>query len=142
MSSSQGPKERKSSSDVARDRAARRDLLPGLVALVVTEGSLMIADPNASAGPAQLAWSLSPLVAIGLLVWGQLRILGRSDERERLQQLTAMAVGFGVFAVSLAAVGVLQSADIGDAVQQTQITFVVGILAWVAALAIPASRTS
>lgn len=132
----------RSQRDIARDRAARRDVAPGLVALLLTEGSLVLADPDASASVGNLVWSLSPLVAIGLLVGGQLRILGRCDERERVEQLTAMSVGFGAFAVLLAGAGVLQSADIGDAAQLTQITFIVGILAWVAALGILQRRAS
>ncbi len=106
--------ERKSASDVARERAASRDLLPGLVLLLLTEGTLLVADPDAGSSPGHLAWALSPLLAIGLLAWGQVRVLQRADERERLQHLTAMAVGFGVVIVTLAAVGVLQAADLGD----------------------------
>jgi len=45
-----------------------------------------------------------------------------------------MAVGFGVLIVALAVVGVLQGADIGDPRQQTQLSFVAGVLAWVASL--------
>lgn len=130
------PQERESRSDVTRKRAAFRDLLPGLVVLVVTQGTLLVADPDATSSGWHLVWSLSPLLGIGLLTWGQVRILRRSDERERLKQLTAMSFGFGVFAVTLATVGVLQGADIGNAAQQTQVTFIAGIVAWVAALGI------
>lgn len=134
--------DRKSASDVARARAAYRDLLPGMVLLVVAEGTLLVADPDAGSSGWHLAWSLSPLVAIGLLVWGQVRILGRSDERERLDQLKAMAFAFGVFAVLLAAAGVLQAADIGDPTQQMQITFIAGIVAWIGALEIRRRRSA
>lgn len=134
-------KERKSASDVIRERAAFRELAPGLVALLITEGTLLIADPEATSSGWHLAWSLSPLLAIAMLAWGQTRVLRRADERERLQQLTAMAIGFGVFAVLLAAAGVLQSADIGNAVQQTQVVFIAGIVTWVAALGILARRS-
>lgn len=130
------PEERESRSDVTRKRAAFRDLLPGLVTLLVTQGTLLVADPEAASSGWHLVWSLSPLLAIALLARGQVRILRRSDELERLKQLTAMSFGFGVFAVLLASVGVLQGADIGDAVQQTQITFIAGIVVWVAALGI------
>ena len=139
---SRTPAERKSVSDVARARAATRDLIPGLVALLVTQGTLITFNPDATWSAWNLAWALSPLIAIALLVWGQVRILRRSDERERLAQLAAMAFGFGVFAVSLAVVGVLQGAGIGDPVQHTQITFTVGILAWVAALEVDRRRAS
>lgn len=134
--------ERKSASDVRRERAAYRDLLPGLVLLLVTQGSLLIADPDATSSGGHLAWALSPLLAIGLLVWGQARVMRRADERERLQQLTAMSVGFGVVITLLAAAGVLQGADIGDAAQQTQITFILGIAAWVVALEVTRRRAA
>ena len=136
------PTERKSASDIARERAAIRDLAPGLTALLVTEGTLVIADPDATSSGWHLAWALSPLLAIAMLAWGQFRVLRRADERERLQQLTAMAAGFGVFTVLLATAGVLQSADIGDAVQQTQIIFIAGIVSWIAALGVLAGRSS
>ena len=112
------------------------DLLPGLVALLITQGSLLVADPDPTSSGWHLAWSLTPLIAIALLAGGQVRVLRRSDELERFKQLTAMSFGFGVFAVLLASVGVLQGAGIGDAVQQTQITFIAGIVAWAAASAL------
>ncbi|MFZ4519883.1 MAG: hypothetical protein ACOYOP_15950 [Microthrixaceae bacterium] len=136
------PPERPSASDVANERAAVRDLLPGLVLLLVTEASLLVADPEASAGGWTMAWSLSPLVAVGLLVWGQVRILQRADERERSVQLAAMAVGFGVLATLLASVGVLRGAGVGDATQQLQLTFIAGIGAWIAALEVGRRRAS
>ena len=126
-------RERRSASDIARRRSASRDLVAGLTVLVASELSLIALDPDASAGPLQLAWALSPLVGIGLLVWAQVRILRRSDERERADELSAMAIGFAVVIVALAAVGVLQAAGIGDARQQLQMTTGVGIVAWIVA---------
>lgn len=126
--------ERHSRSDVTRRRAATRDLIPGLAALVIAEGSLIVADPDATSSGWHMLWALSPLVGIALLAWGQLRVLRRSDEWERLKQLTAMSIGFGVLAVLLAVVGVLQAASIGDVARLVQVTFFVGIAAWVGAL--------
>lgn len=123
---------RPSSSDIVRRRAASRDLLPGMTVLVASQLSLILADPDASGGRWSLAWSLSPLVGIGLLIWAQVRVLQRSDERERTVELAAMAVGFGVVITALAAAGVLQGAEIGEARQQLQITTVLGVAAWVA----------
>lgn len=125
--------ERQSSSDVARRRAASRDLLPGLVVLIVSQVSIIAASPDTSSGGWHAVWALSPLVGIGLLVWAQIRMHGRSDERERAVELNAMAIGFGVTITVLAAVGVLQAAGIGDARQQLQITTGLGIAAWVVA---------
>jgi hypothetical protein len=44
-----------------------------------------------------------------------------------------MAIGFGVVITALAALGVLQAAEIGDIRQQIQITTVLGIAVWVVA---------
>ena len=134
--------ERQSSSDVARRRAASRDLLPGLVVLIVSEVSLIAASPDTSAGGWHVVWALSPLVGIGLLIWAQIRMLGRSDERERAVELSAMAIGFGVTITVLAAVGVLQAAEIGDARQQLQITTGLGIAAWIVASLLLKRRVS
>ena len=124
-------RERESISDRVRRRAASRDLLPGLAVLILSEASLIAQSPDASASVWHLAWALSPLVGIGLLVPAQMRIFRRSDERERAQDLAAMAIGFGVVMGSLAVVGVLQAAGIGGVRQQLQITTGLGIAAWV-----------
>jgi hypothetical protein len=125
--------ERQSVSDIARRRAASRDLLPGLAVLIVSQASLIAASPDASVSGWHLAWALSPLAGIALLVWAQIRMLGRSDERERIQELSAMAIGFGVLMGALAVVGVLQSAGIGHVRQQVLVTTGLGIAAWVIA---------
>ena len=127
------PVERNSTSDIARRRAASRELLPGLALLIASEASLLALTPDASANALHLAWALSPLLGIGLLVWAQIRILRRSDERERAVELSAMAVAFGVVVAALAVAGVLQAAQIGDARQQLQITTGLGISAWIIA---------
>ncbi len=134
--------ERRSVSDIARRRAASRDLLPGLTLLIVSQASLIAVTPDASVGAWHLAWALSPLVGIALLVWAQLRMLGRSDERERLQELSAMSIGFGVLMVALAVVGVLQSAGIGHVRQQVLVTTGLGIAAWVVASLLLKRRSS
>ncbi len=121
---------RRSQSEAARRRAASRDLAPGMLLLVASQGSLIALDPDASTSGWHLAWALSPLVGIALLVWAQLRMLARSDERERAVELSAMAIGFGVVIISLAVLGVLQSADIGDLRQQVQLVTMVGVGAW------------
>jgi len=59
--------ERDSRSDVTRRRAATRDLIPGLAALVIAEGSLIVADPDATSSGWHMLWALSPLVGIALL---------------------------------------------------------------------------
>ncbi|HWH15819.1 MAG TPA: hypothetical protein VNT51_13840 [Miltoncostaeaceae bacterium] len=113
-----------------------------MVVLVVSQMSLIAAGPDASDGGWQLAWALSPLVGIGLLVWAQLRMLGRSDERERTLELYAMAIAFGVVITALAALGTVQAAGIGDIRQLLQVMTVLGIATWVGASVVLRRRVS
>jgi hypothetical protein len=131
---------RRSSSDAARDRAAVRDVMPGLVALLVAQGSLVMLDPHGKAGGWVLAWSLSPLVAALWLVWAQLRALRRGDEYQRKVQLEAMAIGFGATILSALAGGLLDAAGVVDPRQSLQVTFIAGVVTWIAALTIKTLR--
>ncbi len=79
---------------------------------------------------------MSPLLAVAWLAWSQLRVLRRADEFQRIVQLEAMAIGFGVMSTLLLVVGLLHAAELGDLAQQTQITLIVGVLAWIAVLAV------
>jgi len=132
--------ERKSRSDVVRDRAAVRDAMPGVVALVVVQGSLMMLDPDGRASAWNLVWSLLPLAPAVWLVWAQLRSLRRADEYQRIVQLEAMAIGFATVIVLSMAGGLLDAAGIGDPAQSLQVTFIAGTLTWVAALAVKSRR--
>jgi hypothetical protein len=131
---------RKSLSDQARDRATIRDVVPGLVALVVVQASLVMLDPDAGASGWNLFWSLLPLLPVLWLVWAQLRSLGRADEFQRMMQLEAMAIGFGTVVVLAMTGGLLDAAGIGNPAQSLQITFIGGILAWVGALGVKTVR--
>ena len=130
--------ERKSSSDVARDRAAARDILPAVTLLVAVQASLVIVDPDAGASAWNLAWSLLPIAPALWLVRAQLRSLRRADEYQRVVQLEAMAVGFATVIVLALVGGLLDAAGIGDPRQSLQITFIAGTLAWVGAGAVKA----
>jgi hypothetical protein len=110
--------------------------------LIVSQASLIALDPNGSAGAWELAWALSPLVGIGLLVWAQVRILSRADERERADELCAMSIGFGIVITALAVVGVLQAAGVGDLRQHVQITTGLGVVSWIVASLALKSRAS
>ena len=132
--------ERKSRSDRARDQAARRDILPAVVLLLAVQASLIALDPDGRGSAGNLAWSLLPAVPAIWLVWSQLRSLRRADERQRMMQLQAMAVGFGSMIFLSFAGGLLDAAGIGSARQSLQVTFIVGTLAWVLALVIGARR--
>ncbi len=130
----------KSSSDVARDRAAFRDAVPAIVTLLVVQGSLVVLDPDDGSRVRNVVWSLLPLLPVLWLVYAQLRSLRRSDEYQRIVQLEAMAIGFATVIVAALVGGLLDAAGIGDARQSLQITFIAGIVSWIAALAIKTRR--
>jgi hypothetical protein len=127
--------ELKSASDTRRMHAAWRDAVPALALLVVTQGSLIWRNPGRPTSALGVGWALSPLIAVAWLAWSQLRVMRRADELQRLVQLKAMAIGFGVMSILMMGVALLHAAQIGDLAQQTQITLIVGVLAWVAVLA-------
>jgi hypothetical protein len=133
--------ERRSASDSARDRALLRDITPGIVALVVTQGSLVFLDPDGRTSPWHVVWSLLPLIPALWLVWAQLRSLRRADEYQRVLQFEAMSIGFGAVTILALLGGLLDAAGIGDPRQSLQITFIAGILVWIGALAVKTSRS-
>jgi hypothetical protein len=128
--------ERTSRSDVMRQRAFRNDVVPAMALLVVTQGSLLLLDPDAGASVWNVVWSLLPMVPAGWLVWAQLRSLRRADEYQRLIALQAMAVGFGAVILLALLGGLLDAAGIGSAAQSLQITFIAGVLTWIGALGV------
>jgi hypothetical protein len=133
-------RERKSSSDVARDRAAVRDMVPPLVTMMALQGNLILLDLHGPKTVWYLVWSFSPLLPLLWLVWVQLRSLRRADEYQRVIQLEAMAIGFGTVILLSQAGGLLDGARMGDPRQSLQVTFVGGVLAWVGALLIKTRR--
>ena len=128
--------ERKSELERNQGRAAFRDAVPAVVALVVLEGIVAMLDLDASSNRWHLAISLLPLLAGAWLAWVQLRTVRRSDEYQRTMHLEAMSVGFGVAMLVAMGGGLLDGADVGSASQYLQLTFITGILSWVAALAV------
>jgi hypothetical protein len=133
--------ERRSASDVARDRAAIRDMAPAFVALLATQGSLVLLDPDGDASAFHVVWSLLPLIPALWLVWAQLRSLRRADEFQRVVQLEAMAIGFAAVILLSLVGGLLDAAHLGDPRQSLQVTFIAGIVVWVGALAVKSART-
>jgi hypothetical protein len=117
-------------------------MLPGLILLLLAQGSLVLLDPqpHGRASVWYLLWSFSPMVPAVWLVWTQLRILRRADEYQRVLQLEAMAIGFGAAIMLALAGGLLDAAGVGDPSQSLQITFIVGVLAWIGALTIKTMR--
>jgi len=87
-----------------------------------------------------LVVSLMPLLPAAWLGWVQLRSLRRSDEFQRIAQLEAMSVGFAAAMFVALTGGLLEAADVGSSTQFLQLTFIVGILRWVATLSIRLRR--
>lgn len=126
---------RKSVSDVERDRAAVREIVPAMVMLLVMQGSLIALDPDGRASVGRVIWSMSPIVPALWLVWAQVRILRRSDDYQRVLHLEAMAFGFAVVIAASFGGSLLDAARVGSARQSLQVAFQAGLLAWLAALA-------
>ena len=132
--------ERSSLSDVARHRAATWDVVPGVVALVAVQASLLMVDPDGRASAGNLLWSLLPIAPAVWLVVSQVRSLRRADERQRIDQLEALAVGFAVAIVVSFAGGLADAAGIGSPRQSLQLSFILPVVAWIAALAVKSAR--
>lgn len=135
MSSSPSP-ERTSLSDRERSRAFLRQAVPAGVLLLLTQGSLVLVNPQHSSSAAGTVWALSPIVPALWLVWIQVQALRRADELQRQTQLESLAIGFAVMVLCSLVGGVLDGASIGHPAQFLQISFIAGILAWAGALAI------
>ncbi len=133
---------RKSLSDVTREHALVRDVGPGLLALLLTQGSLVTVNPGPARDAWHVAWALSPMPAVLWMVWAQWRSLRRADEYQRGVQLAAMAVGFGTTLTAAMFGGLLDAADLGSARQSLQVTVMVGVLAWVGSLAVSSRRVA
>ena len=122
--------------DRRQTRAGWRDAAPAVAALVVSEIVVAAVELDAASNRWHIAVALLPLLPAVWLVWVQWRVLRRSDEFQRTAHLEAMAIGFGVAVLAALTGGLLHSAHVGSQAQWLQITFIGGILAWVAALAL------
>ena len=132
--------DRVSNLEKRQNKAALREALPAVVALVVSEALVAALELDADSNRWHLVLSLLPLLPAAWLGWVQLRSLHRSDEFQRIAQLEAMSVGFAAAMFVALTGGLLDAADVGSSVQFLQLTFIVGILCWVAALAIRSRR--
>ena len=132
--------ERSSASDVARNRALMLDVLPGVVALVALQVSLLMVDPDGRASVGNLLWSLLPIAPAIWLVASQVRGLRRADELQRIDQLEALAVGFAVAVLVAFAGGLADAAGIGSTRQSLQLAFILPVVAWIGTMAVRAAR--
>ena len=122
--------------DRRQNRAGFRDAIPAVVALVVSEVIVASLDLHADTNRWHLAVALLPLIPALWLAWAQWRMLRRSDEFQRIAHLEALAIGFAVAMLAALTGGLLDAANVGSTAQWLQITFIGGVLAWVAALAL------
>jgi hypothetical protein len=126
---------------MARDRAALRDGVPAVRALMVLNGSLIVLDPHGPVSAWYLLWSFSPLLPLLWFMWVQLRSLRRADEYQRVIQLRALAIGFAAVIVLSQLAGLLDAARMGDPRQSLQVISIGGPVVWVAALVILTKRS-
>jgi hypothetical protein len=126
----------RSAFEARQNRAARRDTAPAVIALVASEVIVASLELDADTHPWHVAVALLPLVPAVWLIWVQWRVVRRSDEFQRTAHLEALAIGFAVAMVAALTGGLLDSVDVGSSAQWLQITFIGGVLAWVAALAV------
>lgn len=131
---------RLSQSDQQRSRAAWHDALPVVAVLAVAAVSTLLSDPDKSTAW-NVVWVAASLAAAVALVWAQVRSLGRADEYQRTKQLQAFAVGFAAIVLLTFAGGLLQALGVGESAQWLQVSFIGGVLAWCAALAVNSART-
>jgi hypothetical protein len=130
---------RESRSDVERTRGRVADALPGLAVLALAAVAMFVFDvpgPNAGTG----VWAVLMLAATGLFMWAEVRSLQRADEYQRLLQLQALAVGFAVVVVLLQVASVLVAAQLMDARQGLQMSFIGGLVAWLGVRALQARK--
>ncbi len=73
-------------------------------------------------------------------MWAELRSLQRADEYQRMLQLQALAVGFAVVVVLLQVVSLLVAAQLMDARQGLQISFLGGLAGWLGVRALQARK--
>ena len=123
-----------------QNKATLSDALPAVIALVGSEALIASLDLDADSNRWHLLVSLIPLLPAVWLGWAQLRTLRRADEYQRIAQLEAMSIGFAVAMLVALTGGLLEGADVGSSVQFLQLTFIIGILSWVSALAIRSRR--
>jgi hypothetical protein len=122
--------------DRRQNRAGLRDAIPAVVALVVSEVIVASLDLHGDTNRWHLAVALLPLIPASWLAWVQWRVLRRSDEFQRIAHLEALAIGFAVAMLAALTGGLLDAANVGSTAQWLQITFIGGVLGWVAALAL------
>jgi uncharacterized membrane protein len=134
------PRDRKSQLECHQDQASIREAVPAAVALVVLMGATIALDLGTSSNGWHLIVALSPLLAAVWLAVVQFRTLRRCDEYQRVVHLEALAVGFAASTLTAMTGGLLHAADVGSPAQFLQLTFIVGTVAWIVALAVRTRR--
>ena len=129
--------EREKQLEVPQSRAAFRDAAPAVATLVLSEAIVASVDLDAGSNWWHLVVSLLLLIPAVWLVWVQWRVLRRADESQRTAHLEALAIGFAVAMMTALTGGrLLDAAHVGSNAQWLQITFIGGIVASVATLAV------
>lgn len=91
--------------DAANRSAYRRDFVPGIVGYAIALAVVLPAVGDTVDSPAEWAAVMVPVLPALWMVRAVIRQLRRADEYQRLLQLEAMAVGFGVAMVVSLTIG-------------------------------------
>jgi hypothetical protein len=118
-----------------QQRAELRDAAPAFVALIVTNAIVAVADLEPDRHGWHVAVALLPLPAALWLAWVHVRVLRRCDEYQRIVHLQALAIGFLVSMLIALTGGLLSAVEVGSDATYLQLTFIIGIVAWVGSLA-------
>jgi hypothetical protein len=133
------PEKRDSLSDVRRGRAELWDWLP-VAATLLPVSLIFELRAFGSDDSLKLFWSLLNVIPALLIVRVVVRNLRRADEYQRVAQLEALAIGFGVMMMAVFTIGLLQAGGVGNLRQLVQVSFVASMLIWIGALVFKRAR--
>ncbi len=121
----------RSAGDRRRTRAYLVEFAIGMVAYVALLGLALAFAPAAAPGPARWLLALAPAIAIGWVAVAVVRHLRRIDERQRLQTLEGLSIGFVVAMLSAVALGLLEPFGL-SVIGGPWWIYGAGMLAWLA----------
>jgi hypothetical protein len=133
------PEKRDSLSDLRRGRAELWDWLP-VAATLLPVSLIFELRAFGSDDSLKLFWSLLNVIPALLIVRVVVRNLRRADEYQRVAQLEALAIGFGVMMMAVFTIGLLQAGGVGNLRQLVQISFAASMLIWIGALVFKRAR--
>lgn len=122
-----------------RSRIWLREFTIGMTAYLVLLVAAILLASTMAPGPARWLVALLPLAAVAWVAASVARHLRRVDERERLQTLQGLAVGFVVAMLSAVALGLLEPFGLAVPAGPWWI-YAAGMLAWLISATVQRAR--